>query len=87
MWGKLTIIDSESWVYVAPNQDPEDWVARFEKAEDFPALEWAERMVALYNSDLRARESPALWHHRPRPPETPPASSYPPFDPTAMTAP
>lgn len=73
MWGQLTIIDTESWVYVAPSDDRDDWVARFEKAHGFPALEWAERMAALHNSELRTRGMRSI---------TPPVTSaYAPFDP------
>lgn len=78
MWGKLSVIDTEHWVYVAPQHDPEDWVARFEKAHAFPARDWAERMVALHNSELRERA-----HRRS---VVAPANKDAPFDPRARSA-
>lgn len=35
--------------------DPEDWLARFEKVGDFPAREWAENMTRVYNRRLALR--------------------------------
>lgn len=62
-WGTLALVDTESCIYVAPENAPGEWVARFDKAPGFPALEWAERMVALHNSELRTR--PAGKHGPP----------------------
>ena len=33
-------------------EDPDDWLVRFEKIGDFPAREWAENMVRVYNRRL-----------------------------------
>lgn len=51
--------------------DPEDWLARFEKDEGFPAREWAENMARVYNRRLQQRSGP------PTPPGTRPASYHP----------
>lgn len=45
---ELTIVETKTAVIVAYAASPDDWVARFEKTAAFPAYEWAERMVALY---------------------------------------
>ena len=76
MWGKLTVIDTDAWVYVAVQDDPDDWVARFEKAHAFPAQEWAERMVSLHNSALRERGLQRTLH--------PPPGHNAPFDPRGI---
>jgi hypothetical protein len=48
-WDRLTIIDGGDSVYVAPQDDPDDWIVCFAKAPAFPAHAWAERMVQFYN--------------------------------------
>ena len=73
MWGELTVFDTDGWVYVAPLDDLDDWVARFEKAHAFPAQEWAERMAALHNSELREGAA--------RHTNLPPPARHAPFDP------
>ena len=59
MWEQLTIVDTGSAFFVAPADDPDDWVVSFQQRADFPAREWAERMISLYNADRH--------HDRPRP--------------------
>lgn len=46
---ELVIVEQERKIIVAWADDPEDWVASFEKQPGFPARQWAERMVELYN--------------------------------------
>jgi hypothetical protein len=46
----LEVYETHSAFVVASAADPEDWIARFEKAVGFPAREWAERMASLYNA-------------------------------------
>ena len=46
---RLTIVETETAVFVAYATNPNDWVARFEKTTTFPARTWAERMVARYD--------------------------------------
>lgn len=43
--------------FVACRVDPDEWLARFEKTRDFPAREWAERMVREYNGRLQRRDT------------------------------
>lgn len=50
MWNELTVIEIPGAFLVAPPDDPDDWVARFEKSPDFPARDWAERMATRYNA-------------------------------------
>ncbi|MEM7344405.1 MAG: hypothetical protein AAF485_09170 [Chloroflexota bacterium] len=53
MLNKLTIIETETVLIVAFADNPDDWLARFEKGAGFPAQQWAERMVSLYNQPER----------------------------------
>lgn len=56
---------------VASEDDPSDWIACFTQDEAFPARDWAERMVELYNlrgtsEDERDPAKPPLFlgtHH------------------------
>jgi hypothetical protein len=53
---ELTVVDAGPYCRVATAADPEDWIVQFEKQPDFPALDWATRMTALYNAaPLRER--------------------------------
>jgi hypothetical protein len=45
----LMVVDEEEDVLVSWASDADDWVVRFEKSSDFPAYDWAQRMVQLYN--------------------------------------
>lgn len=49
MPNQLVVIEREDAIIVAWADAPQDWVASFRKAEGFPAREWAERMVSLFN--------------------------------------
>ncbi len=49
---RLVVLETETALVVAPEDDPDDWIAVFAKGPEFPALDWAERMAALFN--LRA---------------------------------
>ena len=48
---QLTLIETDEAYLVVFDNHPDDWVARFSKDDRFPAREWAERMIRLY--DLR----------------------------------
>jgi hypothetical protein len=50
--GRLAIIEEEEAFLVVRADDPDDWLVRFEKRPDFPAHEWAENMVRVYNRRL-----------------------------------
>jgi hypothetical protein len=45
----LMVVEEEADVRVSWASDADDWLVRFEKSSDFPAYDWASRMVQLYN--------------------------------------
>ena len=45
--GTLAVREEEGAFLVVRADDPEDWLARFEKDGEFPARAWAENMVLL----------------------------------------
>ena len=50
--GRLAVREEEEAFLAVREEDPEDWLARFDKADDFPAREWAHNMVRVYNRRL-----------------------------------
>ena len=70
--GELAVVEEEGAFFVVRAEDPEDWLVRFEQSRDFPAREWAENMVRLYNMRLSRRSAGP-----PTPPGTRPASYHP----------
>jgi hypothetical protein len=70
--GRLAVREEEAAFFVVRAEDPEDWLVRFEKSGDFPAREWAENMVRVYNRRLSLRSAGP-----PTPPGTRPASYHP----------
>lgn len=70
--GRLAIIEEEEAFLVVQADDPDDWLVRFEKRPDFPAREWAENMVRVYNRRLAHRSAGP-----PTPPGTRPSSYHP----------
>jgi hypothetical protein len=70
--GELAVVEEEAAFFVVRAEDPEDWLVRFEKSPDFPAREWAENMVRVYNMRLSRRSAGP-----PTPPGTRPASYHP----------
>ncbi|MEM7336500.1 MAG: hypothetical protein AAF490_30755 [Chloroflexota bacterium] len=58
MTDKLIIIEQAEALFVTYNGDIEDWIARFDLSENpqFPARQWAERMVSLYNLEFETEE-------------------------------
>gem|GEM_PF-974526 len=68
--GRLAFREEETAFLVVREEDPDDWLARFDKGGGFPAREWAENMVRVFNRRLV---------RRPPGPSTPPGtrpSSY-----------
>ena len=53
--GRLAVREEEAAFLVVRAEDPDDWLVRFEKSPDFPAREWAENMVYVYNRRLSHR--------------------------------
>jgi hypothetical protein len=70
--GKLAVVEEEAAFFVVRADDPDDWLVRFEKAPDFPAREWAENMVHVYNRRLSEQSAGP-----PTPPGTRPGSYHP----------
>ena len=55
--GRLAIIEEEEAFLVVRARDLDDWLVRFEKSPDFPACEWAENMIRVYNRRLAHRSA------------------------------
>ena len=55
--GRLSVREEETAFLVVWEEDPDDWLARFEKDGDFPAREWAENMTNIYNRRLVRRST------------------------------
>jgi hypothetical protein len=53
--GELVAVERDEAFLVVRAEDPEDWLVRFEKSPGFPAREWAENMVRVYNLRLSRR--------------------------------
>ncbi len=53
--GRLAVREEEAAFLVVRAEDPDDWLVCFEKSQDFPAREWAENMVQVYNRRLSHR--------------------------------
>lgn len=70
--GRLSVHEKETAFLVVREEDPDDWLARFEKDGDFPAREWAENMANVYNRRLARRSTGP-----PTPPGTSPAGYHP----------
>ena len=70
--GILAVREEEAAFLVVRAEDPDDWLARFEKSDGFPAREWAENMVRVYNRRLSRRSAGP-----PTPPGTRPTSYHP----------
>ncbi len=56
--GRLAVREEAAAYLVVRADDPEDWLVRFEKSPDFPAREWAENMVSVYNRRLGRSAAP-----------------------------
>jgi hypothetical protein len=64
--GPLALVEDESAIYVVQEDDPNDWLVRFEKDGSFPAASWAYHMVAVYNDRLSEQGgSRSRWDARP----------------------
>ena len=70
--GRLAVREEETAFLVVRAEDPDDWLVCFEKSQDFPAREWAENMVQVYNRRLSDRLAGP-----PTPPGRRPASYHP----------
>ena len=70
--GALAVREEGAAFLVVRAEDPDDWLVRFEKDPGFPAREWAENMVRVYNRRLSRRHA-----RPPTPPGTRPDSYHP----------
>jgi hypothetical protein len=52
--GPLAVSEDDEKCLVVDADDEEDWVVRFDKSDAFPAREWADNMVNVYNRRLRS---------------------------------
>ena len=69
--GRLAVREEEA-AFLVVREDPDDWLARLDNDEDFPAREWAGNMANVYNRRLaRCPTGP------PTPPGTRPANYHP----------
>lgn len=50
--GRLAVREEDDAFLVVREGDPDDWLARFEKGDGFPARAWAENMVRVFNGRL-----------------------------------
>ena len=70
--GRLAVREVRAAFLVVREEDPDDWLARFEKEEGFPAREWAENMARVFNRRLER-----IYTEPPTPPGTRPSSYHP----------
>ena len=70
--GKLAIREERAALLVVREEDPDDWLVRFDKGGGFPAREWAENMARVFNRRLERRSAGP-----PTPPGTRPSSYHP----------
>ena len=61
-YDELQVVETDEAFVVTYAADTSDWVARFEKDSEsgFPAAEWAERMVALFNDQNPCSKYPPV---------------------------
>lgn len=70
--GRLAVREEETAFLMVREDDPGDWLARFDKADGFPAREWAGNMVRVFNRRLQKCSAGP-----PTPPGTQPPSYHP----------
>ena len=66
--GPLAVSEDAERCLVVDAADDEDWVARFDKTDEFPAREWADNMVSAYNQRLRSPQAGTAAARRAAPP-------------------
>ena len=71
-YGRLAVREEKSAFLVVREEDPDDWLARFEKGDGFPAREWAENMASVFNRRLERGSQESLT-----PPGTRPEGIHP----------
>ena len=68
MAGRLAVREEETAFLVVREEDPDDWLARFDKADGFPAREWAKNMARVFNRRLQKRSASSSTPPGTRPP-------------------
>ena len=53
--GPLAVDEDAEHCLVTDADDEEDWIVRFDKDGEFPAREWADNMVDVYNARLDSK--------------------------------
>jgi hypothetical protein len=66
--GPLAVSEDAERCLVVDAGDQEDWVVRFDKSDQFPAREWADNMVNVYNGRLRSPRAGSAAARRAAPP-------------------
>ena len=66
--GPLAVSEDAERCLVVDAEDEEDWVVRFDKGDQFPAREWADNMVAVYNRRLSSPRAGTAGARRAAPP-------------------
>jgi hypothetical protein len=54
---RLVIIERDNAYWVTWEGDSDDWLVIFSNTEGFPARQWAERLVDLYNQGITSEVS------------------------------
>ncbi len=60
----LSVVESGDAYLVVVEGDDEDWLVRFEQAEDFDAHGWADNMANVYNRRRRGSAASARFGAR-----------------------
>jgi hypothetical protein len=63
--GRLAVREEADRVLVVREDDPDDWLCAFSRADGFPALRWAQDMARTYNARLEGSLSSASIRRRP----------------------
>jgi hypothetical protein len=59
--GELGVLEDEEACLVVVDGEPQDWLVRFEKADDFSARDWADNMARVYNRRRGRSSTVARW--------------------------
>jgi hypothetical protein len=59
--GTLGVVEDDESCTVVVDGDEEDWLVRFDKADDFAARDWADNMASVYNRRRGRSSAEARW--------------------------
>jgi hypothetical protein len=57
---RLAVVETNGAYLVTEADDAEQWLVRFEEGTGFPAQEWAENMVRIFNARAEGSTVPLL---------------------------